>query len=314
MDIVGLGLAIVDVVLRVERMPTWDDPRGLEDFTLTNGGPAGTACFVTSTFGLETGFVDTVGSDSLAEHRRRSLEEAGVDTSRMVLREGPEDHVVVVWVDAATGERTFSFRRGFLSQPLSPADLDREYLTSARILHLDGSHHLAALEAARWMHESGGVVVMDGTATDRPIPDAIRSLVGETDYLICGSGFGHQLTGETDLQLAGRAMLELGPRVVVQTEGRSGCYTTSREQQFHTPAFEVEVIDTTGAGDVFHGAYLVGLARQWDLERTAAFASAVAALHCTVLGNRNGIPSMAEVEALISDRGAAVQSRGEIDG
>jgi sugar/nucleoside kinase (ribokinase family) len=94
----------------------------------------------------------------------------------------------------------------------------------------------------------------------------------------------------------------------VQTEGRNGCYTTSRDQQFHTPAFEVEVVDTTGAGDVFHGAYLVGLAKQWELQRTAAFASAVAALHCTVLGNRNGIPSMAEAEALIEARGAAVQT------
>jgi sugar/nucleoside kinase (ribokinase family) len=226
----------------------------------------------------------------------------------MVAREGAEDHVVVVWVDAATGERTFSFRRGFLSQPLTPADLDREYITSAGILHLDGSHHEAALQAARWMHELGGVVVMDGTATDRPIPDAIRSLVGETDYLICGSGFGRQLTGETDLQLAGRAALELGPRVAVQTEGRDGCYTTSRNQEFHTPAFEVEVVDTTGAGDVFHGAYLVGLVKRWKLERTAAFASAVAALHCTVLGNRQGIPSMAEVEALMEDREAVAGS------
>ena len=308
MEIVGLGLAIVDVVLRVERMPTWDDPRGLEDFTLADGGPAGTACFVASSFGIETGFVDTVGSDSLAEHRRSSLAEAGVDTSRMVSRQGAEDHVVVVWVDAGTGERTFSFRRGFLSQPLKPTDLDREYITSAGILHLDGSHHEAALQAARWMHDSGGMVVMDASATDRPIPETIVSLVSETDYLICGSGFGHQLTGETDLQRAGRAILELGPRVVVQTEGRNGCYTTSRDQQFHTPAFEVEVIDTTGAGDVFHGAYLVGLAKQWELQRIAAFASAVAALHCAVLGNRQGIPSMAEVEALISDREAAVQS------
>jgi ribokinase len=308
MDIVGLGLAIADIVLRVERMPTWDDPRGLEDFTIADGGPAGTACYVASTFGLETGFIDTVGTDSLAEHRRRSLEHAGVDTSRMVSREGPEDHVVVVWVDAGTGERTFSFRRGFLSQPLIPAELDRDYITSAGILHLDGSHHKAALEAARWMHESGGMVVMDASATNRPIPEAIRRLVSETDYLICGSGFGHQLTGETDPQRAGRAMLELGPRVAVQTEGKSGCFTTSRDQHFHTSAFEVEVIDTTGAGDVFHGAYLVGLAKQWELQRTAAFASAVAALHCTVLGNRKGIPSMAEAEALIEGRGVAIRS------
>jgi len=308
MDIVGLGLAIADIVLRVERMPTWDDPKGLEDFTIADGGPAGTACFVASSFGLETGFIDTVGSDSMADHRRRSLEQAGVDTSRLVSREGPEDHVVVVWVDAGTGERTFSFRRDFLSQPLEPADLDREYITSANFLHVDGSHGEAALEAARWMHESGGMVVMDASATNRPIPESIRRLVSEIDYLICGSGFGHQLTGESDFWRAGGAMLELGPRVVVQTDGRNGCYTTSRDQHFHTPAFEVDVIDTTGAGDVFHGAYLVGLAKQWELQRTAAFASAVAALHCTVLGNRKGIPSMAEAEALMEDRGTQVHS------
>jgi ribokinase len=152
------------------------------------------------------------------------------------------------------------------------------------------------------------MVVMDASATNRPIPDGMRRLVGTTDYLVCGSGFGHQLTGETDSRRAGRAMLELGPRVVVQTEGKNGCYTTSRDQHFHTPAFEVDVIDTTGAGDVFHGAYLVGLAKQWELQRTAAFASAVAALHCTVLGNRQGIPTMAEVEALMEDRGAAIRS------
>ena len=135
MEIVGLGLAIADVVLRVERMPTWDDPRGLEDFTLTNGGPAGTACFVASTFGIETGFIDTFGSDLMAEHRRKSLTDAGVDISRMVSREGPEDHVVVVWVDAGTGERTFSFRRGFLSR--------RTFSTSMAATTKRGSRQLA---------------------------------------------------------------------------------------------------------------------------------------------------------------------------
>jgi ribokinase len=88
--------------------------------------------------------------------------------------------------------------------------------------------------------------------------------------------------------------------VVVQTEGAEGSYTVTREAEFHTPAFQVDVVDTTGAGDTFHGAYLVGLARGWSPERCASFSSAVAALHCTVLGNRKGIPSMDEVEALMA--------------
>ncbi|MCY3970444.1 MAG: PfkB family carbohydrate kinase [Acidobacteria bacterium] len=308
LEVVGLGLAIVDVVLRVERMPDWEDPRGLLDFALGDGGPAGTACFVASTFGLRTGFVDTVGDDELGEHRRRSLERAGVDTSRLVPREGPEDHVVVVYVDAATGERVFSFRRGFLSRPLSVSELDRGYVESARILHLDGSHAAAALAAARWMKESGGTVVLDAAATSHKVLEPARALVAETDVLICGSGFAPMLTGEEDVWRAGRAALDLGPRVVVQTEGARGSYsvarTGTRDVEFHTPAFEVDVVDTTGAGDTFHGAYLVGLARGWDLERCASFSSAVAALHCTVLGNRKGIPSMAEVEALMAARPA----------
>jgi len=309
-EVIGLGLAIVDVVLRVERMPEWDDPRGLLDFALADGGPAGTACFVASTFGLRTGFVDTVGDDDLGEHRRRSLERAGVDTSRLVPREGPEDHVVVVYVDASTGERVFSFRRGFLSRPLTAAELDRAYIESAPILHLDGSHSEAALAAARWMKQSGGTVVLDAAATSHKVLEPARALVAETDVLICGSGFAPMLTGEEDVWRAGRAALELGPRVVVQTEGANGSYTVSRgadarragarDAEFHTPAFEVDVVDTTGAGDTFHGAYLVGLARGWSLQRCASFSSAVAALHCTVLGNRKGIPSMDDALALMA--------------
>ena len=308
LEVIGLGLAIVDVVLRVERMPDWDDPRGLLDFALADGGPAGTACFVASTFGLRTGFVDTVGADELGQHRRRSLERAGVDTSRLVPREGPEDHVVVVYVDASTGERVFSFRRGFLSRPLDAAELDRDYLSSARFLHVDGSHSEAALAAARWMKQSGGTVVLDAAATRHKVLEPARALVAETDVLICGSGFAPMLTGESDLWHAGRAALELGPRVVVQTEGAEGSYTVARDAEFHTPAFEVPVVDTTGAGDTFHGAYLVGLARGWGLERCASFSSAVAALHCTVLGNRKGIPSMDEAEALMAAQPAAAHS------
>lgn len=308
LEVVGLGLAIVDVVLRVDRMPDWDDPRGLLDFALADGGPAGTACFVASTFGLRTGFVDTVGDDELGEHRRRSLERGGVDTSRLVPREGPEDHVVVVYVDASTGERVFSFRQGFLSRPLAVAELDREYIESARILHLDGSQAEAALAAARWMKQAGGTVVLDAAATSHKVLEPARALVAETDILICGSGFAPALTGEDDVWKAGRAALDLGPRVVVQTEGAEGSYTVSVDKEFHTPAFEVDVVDTTGAGDTFHGAYLVGLARGWSLERCAAFSSAVAALHCTVLGNRKGIPSMDEVEALMAAQPAGGRS------
>jgi len=301
-DIVGLGIANVDVVIRLEHMPRWEDPGLASSFTLADGGPAGTACAVAAMLGARAGFVDTVGNDEMAAIKLGSLERAGVDLSRMVRREGPEDHVVIVYVQEKTGERYFSFVQGFLSQPVRPEELERDYLTSARYLHLDGCHPEAALRAARWMHEAGKTVVLDAAATNRPVPEPMRALMAETDVLICGSGLGAMLTGHEDIWRAGRAILDIGPRIVVQTEGVDGSYTVSADEEFHTPAFEVDVVDTTGAGDVFHGAYLVGLVRGWDLRRIATFSSAVSAIHCTVLGNRKGIPGMEEVETFLRER------------
>ena len=295
-------MAVVDVVIRLERMPRWDDPGRVSGFALADGGPAGTACAVAATFGVRTGFIDTVGNDEMAARKLRSLEEAGVDVSHMVRREAPEEHVVIVYVQEQTGERYFSFLRGFVSQPVRPEELDRAYLVSAPYLHLDGAHVEAALQAARWAHEAGRTVVLDASKTDRPVPGPMRALVAETDVLVCGSGFGAMLTGYEDRWQAGRAVLDMGPRIVVQTEGADGSYTVSPDDQFHTPAFEVDVIDTTGAGDVFHGAYLVGLVLGWDLRRIATFASAVSAIHCTVLGNRKGIPSIEEVDTFLRQR------------
>ena len=302
LDVVGLGLAMVDVVIRLDQMPRWDNPGHFSGFTLANGGPAGTACFVASSLGVPTGFIDTLGNDDIAARKLRSLEQAGVDTSQMIHLDAPENHMVIVYVHEQTGERVFSRLRTDTAWSMGPDDLDREYITAAQYLHLDSSHHGAALQAARWMHDAGKSVVLDASATSRPVPEQTRELVAETDVLICGSGFGMMLTGHDDLFDAGRALLALGPRVVEQTEGANGSYTVTGDTQFHTPAFDIDVIDTTGAGDVFHGAYLVGLVNNWAVERIANFASAVAAMHSTVLGNRNGLPRMDEVEVFLQDR------------
>jgi ribokinase len=302
LDIIGLGIANVDIVLRVEALPTWEKLGMVSNFALADGGPAGTACAVASMFGVQTGFVDTVGNDSMAALKLESLKKVGVDVSHLLERDIPEDHVFVVYVDEKTGDRNFSFIKEFLSQPVLPEELDRDYITSAQFLHLDGCHMAAALQAARWMHEAGKTVVLDAAATEGPISETMRELVAETDVLICGSGFAPMLTGQQDLMEAGRATLDVGPSIVVQTEGGEGSYTVTADEEFHTPSFDVEVIDTCGAGDVFHGAYLVGLVKGWDLKRVATFASAVAAIHCTVLGNRKGIPSMEEVETFLRER------------
>ncbi|MBC7238615.1 MAG: sugar kinase, partial [Chloroflexi bacterium] len=160
--------------------------------------------------------------------------------------------------------------------------------------------------AAQWMHSAGKTVTFDGGKTRGPISPVVREIIRYVDILICGEGFAQALTGVEGLWPAAEAALALGPRVVVQTLGAEGSYTLTREERFHTPAFSVEVVDTTGAGDVFHGAYLVGLLHGWDLRTVALFSSAVAALKCTKLGGRAGIPTMKEALAFLAAQGVPV--------
>jgi len=307
LDIIGLGLTTLDVLMRLSDMPTWERPGRLSGFGLDGGGMVGTACVAAARLGARVGYVGTAGSDLVADLKVRSLTDSGVDTSRLVRREGPEGQVVVVFVDETTGERAFCGLRTFGDNVLRPEELDRDYITSAPFLHLDGFHRQAALLAAQWTHEAGGRVCIDCAKTSgRAVSQDMIELLSHVDILICGSGFGHSLTGHADPFAAGEAMLGLGPGIVVQTEGEGGSYTVTPEERFHTPAFEVDVVDTTGAGDVFHGAYLAGLLRGWDLETVAEFATAVSAIECMTLGGRAGIPTFDQTRAFLADRGIAL--------
>ncbi|MFH1086700.1 MAG: PfkB family carbohydrate kinase [Chloroflexota bacterium] len=300
LQIVGLGMAVLDVLIRLREMPSWERGGGFSALRLDGGGPVGTAMVAAARLGARVGFVGTAGNDQLAELKLASFVQDGVDLSRLVRRDRPEDQVVLVYVDEQTGERVFAGLRGLERRPLLPEELDRDYITSAEFLHLEGFHTQAALQAAQWMRAAGKRVCLDGSRTDgRPLQPHMTELVHHVDILICGTGFGRSLTGRADLWEAGEAILGLGPQIVVQTEGKDGSYTTTASERFHLPAFDVQVVDTTGAGDVFHGAYLVGLLHGWDLRSVGLFATAVSALKCAQLGGRRGIPRFNDVIAFL---------------
>ncbi len=304
MDMVGLGLATLDVLIRLRPRPG-DEPE-LCDFLLEGGGPVATAMAAASKLGARAGFVGTAGADFAGDAKLLSLSRYGVDVSRVVRRDGPERQVILVSVDAETGERSFRSLSGERWELLRPEELDRDYVTSAPYLHLDGAHLGAGLAAARWVHEAGGRVVFDAATTAGRVRDAVRELIGQVDVLICGSGFAEALTGEDDVEAACRAARRLGPDVVVQTEGAEGSLSAGPAGAFHAPAFAVDVVDTTGAGDVFHGAYIVGLLRGWELRSVAAFASAAAAMKCTAFGGRAGVGTLEETLEFCRRRGVQI--------
>jgi len=302
LQVVGLGMCTLDVLLRLRDMPTWEHGTRISNFRLDGGGPVGTAIVTAARLGARTGFIGTAGDDEAAKLKLRSMIEAGVDISRIVTHPGPDDQVIFVFVHAETGERIFSGVQVEQRPQLRVEDMDRDYITSAEYLHLDGYHADVALEAAKWMREAGKKVVLDGHKTNN-VRSHLRALLEYVDVLISGAGFAQALTGITDIWEAGKATLEQGPSIFVQTDGENGSYTITADECFHTPVFDVDVVDTTGAGDVFHGAYIVGLLHGWDIKTIATFCTAVSGLECTRLGGRVGIPRFDEVISFLNQRG-----------
>ena len=302
LQVVGLGMATLDVLIRLDEMPSWAHGTRVEEFGFDGGGPVGTAMVAAARLGACVGFIGTAGNDLPAELKLRSIRDAGIDLSRLVVRDAPEDQVVIVHVHTETGERVFSGVRSDKRTQLKPEELDRAYITSADYLHLEGFHREAAIQAARWMQQAGKTVVLDGSKTQGPLDPSMRDLITYVDVLISGEGFVQALTGIEDVQDACRAALATGPSIVVQTVGAEGSYTATPEGSFHTPAFPCEVIDTTGAGDVFHGAYIVGLLHGWNVREVAHFSTAVSAIKCSTLGGRAGIPTFDEVMAYLRAR------------
>ncbi len=305
-QIVGVGLATLDVLIRLEAMPTWEHGTLVDGLRFDGGGLVGTAMVAAAKLGAHVGFIGTAGSDEAADLKLRSFVEVGVDLSRLVRYCGPEDQVMLVYVHARTGERVFASVARDHRHPLRIEDLDKDYITGADYLHIDGLKYEAALQAARWMQAAEKTVVMDGSKTDGPVAERYRQLISHVDVLITGEGYARGLTGIDGVWEAGEAVLQLGPRTFVETVGERGSYTIAQTtdglQRFHTPAFEVEVVDTTGAGDVFHGAYIVGLQHGWDAAQCAIFASAVSALKCTKLGGRAGIPTFEQTLTFLRER------------
>lgn len=294
-DVIGVGLSAVDYLGIVDEYPPPADKKVLmKQFTRQGGGPAATALVALSRLGAKTAFVGKMGDDESGNLMKSQLEAEKVDVSQVVTEAGASSQPAFIVVDQATGSRTIFWSESDVS-PLRASEMDREFITSARILHLDALQMEASLTAARWAKEAGMTVVLDGD-TMRP---GIDELVRLTDVLIASQNFAAQFTGMADPKEAMQKMRSLGPEIAGITLGADGCILSWKDTILRKPTYSVEVVDTTGAGDVFHGAFIYGLLENWSLEKTADFANAVAAMKCRKLGGRAGIPTLDEAMAFL---------------
>ncbi|HEV8677077.1 MAG TPA: PfkB family carbohydrate kinase [Methylomirabilota bacterium] len=300
-DVVGLGVNVVNELLVVSRFPEPDSKNDALAVTRQAGGVVASALVACARLGLRTKYVGKVGADDLGVLSREALQKEGIDLHDLVADPAVETRLTFGLIEHGSGRRTL-IRSARRPARLRPEEVSSAAVTGGRILHLDGYEGPAAVRAARLAREAGSLVSLDAEdATENH-----TELFPLADVLIVSHRFAQRLAAAERVPAILDALERFGPRVVGVTLGAAGSVVRHRGRTVEAPGFAVELADTTGAGDVFHGAFLAGLVWGWPLEAALRLANAVAALKCTKLGGQAGIPTLAEARGFLAARGHAL--------
>jgi sugar/nucleoside kinase (ribokinase family) len=292
-DLVGVGLNATDTLIPLATYPARGSKVEYSNASVMPGGQTATTVIACQTWGLSTRYVGKLGDDDGARLHREAFTRAGVEAEIVTIPGAASLHNLIM-VDE--GERTVLCQRDE-RMVLRPEDLRREWIVSARALHIDGCDTAAALEAATWAREAGIPVMAD---LDELYP-GVEKLIEKIDYLIVSRDFPCRLMGDSNLESALQGMLlRFGCRLTAATLGEDGVVAWDGERYRYRDAYCVPVTDTTGAGDVFHAGFAYGLLQGWPLDRQLDFSCAAAAINCMAPGARGGIRSVAEIEELMA--------------
>ncbi|GAB4534192.1 MAG: PfkB family carbohydrate kinase [Anaerolineae bacterium] len=295
-DVLGFGAVTVDDLIYVDDYPPPGSKKPIQAQQRQGGGLTGTALVAAARLGARSAYAGVLGDDELSQFTLEELAHEGVDCRAVLRRSQARPIHSLVIVDQSTGQRTILYTiAGFTER--RPEEISHELIASCRVLfvdHLAGNGGLRAVELA---HAQGVPVVGDIEREDGP---AIRDLMRRIDHLIVGVDLAERVTGENEPGDMARALSEGGRACVVVTAGEQGCWYVERGGQVqHCPAFQVQVVDTTGCGDVFHGAYAACIARGEGVDMAVLIATAAAGIKATQPGGRAGIPDRAAIDRFL---------------
>jgi sulfofructose kinase len=301
LDIIGLGAVAVDDLIFLPEFPRPDTKVKVARSERQPGGLTGTALVAASRLGSMCAYAGTLGEDELSRFITDGLAAEGVETRWIVRRAGALPYRSIILVDMKTKTRTLLSSEGGVvgADEALPAE---ELIRSARVLFVDHSGLAGMLRAARVARDAGIPVVAD---YERSHPRPYDELFALTDHLILPVGYALVLAGKKDARSAAEALWDGARSAVVVTAGAEGSWyvcAVTAGRAVHQPAFPVDVVDTTGCGDVFHGVYAACLARGMTVAERVRVASAAAAIKATRPGGQKGIPSRAEVDAFLKAR------------
>jgi sulfofructose kinase len=294
-DLVGVGLNATDTLLIVSHFPAYAGKVPFEAEILSPGGQVASALATVAKLGLRVKYIGTVGDDERGRVQMESLRETGINLDDVEVRENCPNQTAYIIIDQSTGERTVLWSRPNCLR-LEPESITLEKVACARMLHVDG-HDTPAVEKAAKLARSRGIPVTVDVDT---IYHGFDRVLEAADYLVASSEFPGQWTTERDpFKALETIQNEYKMKCAAMTLGSHGALARVDGKFVYSPAFVVNCVDTTGAGDIFHGAFCYAVLQGMAMGETLEFSNAMAALNCTKLGARGGIATAAEARALI---------------
>jgi sulfofructose kinase len=293
-DIVGVGLNATDTIIRLPHFPAFNSKVEFRVSEILPGGQVATAVTACARWGLKARYVGKIGDDTSGLLQQNEMRKSGIEAHWIVMPDCQSQSSYIL-VDEVTGERTVLWKRDSRLE-LLPAEIRREWVVQAKLLHVDGHDCAAATEAARWARTANIPVTAD---LDNLYP-GVEVLLENVDYAIASKEFHARLCGESDPFVSLPAIASrFGCRLAAATLGADGVLAWDGGRFQYSPAFDVNPVDTTGAGDVFHAGFAYALLQGDELPRSLEFSCAAAGLACMGMGARGGIASLEEIEDLI---------------
>ena len=292
-DVLCVGVSSYDLVFNVSHHPASDEKCTAEVLTLCGGGPAANAAVAVARLGGSSAFAGYLGNDFYGRKHFEELRSEGVITDLIVRGDDPTSLSVVLV--KPNGERSvINYRPDH--QRLKKRNIDFSRIQPGVIL-FDGHEPALSLSLARQARKQKMPIILDAGS----MHCGTKQLIDIVDVLICSEKFAADFTGETGMERALNKLYEHCPDVII-TLGEKGLLWKRKKENGHFPSFKIKAVDTTGAGDTFHGvfAFCVATGKSW--EETLRFSSAAAALCCTKIGARKGIPDKKKLERFLKDQ------------
>lgn len=288
--VVGIGAAVFDILMTADAFPKEDTKLQGKETKIQCGGPCATGLVAMSKLGEPVCYMGTVGDDMYGSFITSELTRFGVDASNVEVVPGSSFHSFVL-LNLSNTSRTCIWNRGKAAQP-TEKNVDLEVLKNAQFLHLDGNQLECAIYAAQKAHEFGVTVSLDAGGAY----PGIERLLPLVDVLIPSEEFSMKVTGCATAVEAAKVLQEkYNPKVLVITQGCKGGFIWEDGKEVRYPVYPVKAIDSNGAGDTFHGAFVAGQLKGMSIYESCCFASATSALKCTRFGAQEGIPGYEEV-------------------